>query len=95
MQRGTGNGCLCERRNNLTGAYYGGAYSDIANDFMKYYINNKELIEKNDALECTLHIFPLRFIKQVLSMFCSTTMGLVDGYPELKQLILNKDVRVR
>ena len=91
MQRGTGDYSLCESCNNLTGAYYGEAYSDIANDFMKYYINNKELIEENDVLECTLHIFPLRFIKQVLSMFCSTTMGLVDEYPELKQLILNKE----
>ena len=91
LQKGSGCWSLCEKCNNLTGAYYGDEYVAIAKEFTSWFYNHQDEVMNNSMFECKLKIHPLRFIKQVLSMFCSTTDGLTDKFPELKEILLDKE----
>ena len=95
-QKGMGLYSLCSECNNLTGAFYGTEYIKMTNTFLKLIFDNR--IDDSDygyidvGLE---NVYIARFIKQVLSMFCGTTLGLTTKYPSIKRLILNKDAKYR
>ena len=59
---------LCENCNNFTGAEYGKAYADWANQWEAYF--NEENILDNTA-RLKIKFAPLRLVKQVLSCFVS------------------------
>lgn len=90
LQRGTGFYSLCEKCNNLMGAYYGNEYVGFAREVSNYIIANKEKINDNKYFESIVGIHPLSFIKQVISMFCTTT-DLSEDYPYIKELLLDKN----
>lgn len=93
QQRGAGLFSLCADCNNLTGVLYGDEYCKVANAFAFYMQENENEINKSIGLSLNVKdMYPLRFIKQVLSMFCSTTPGLIERFPIIKELLLNKDM---
>lgn len=78
---------ICGHCNNSTGSWYGDAYIS--------WCNNSFRIGKASNFQPTLlhlHLgFPLRIIKQVITMFFSVSSGLADRYPELVKFVLNKE----
>lgn len=67
-QKGAGKYSLCEKCNNNTGKWYGAAYQDIARR-VAVALQHPE-IDASQGLGIK-DVFPLRFFKQILSMFCS------------------------
>ena len=67
-QKGAGKFALCEGCNNKTGSWYGSAYQDMARRVSKA-LQHPE-IETSQGLEIK-DVYPLRFFKQIVSMFCS------------------------
>ena len=88
QQRGMGDYTLCRSCNNKTGAWYG-------RDFIDWCYQGMQILENswgNPILYNLNYIFPLRIIKQILSMLLSSAhAGFTDANPELKQFILNKE----
>ena len=93
LQRGIGGYTLCEKCNNDTGANYGNAFVDF---IYKGYreTHNKKYIN-NSWVTITLdEIYPLRIIKQIMSMFFSiNNPDLSDAHEELREFILSKEKR--
>ena len=84
LQQGVGRYSLCSQCNNDTGEWYGNEYALIAKEAHNAIISNAGVfkIEK---------LYPLRFLKQVLSMFCSVNSGCSDKtMSPLKELVINK-----
>lgn len=92
LQKGNGLYSLCESCNNITGAYYGNEYVKIAKSIASFFVNNKDKFVKAGGASIKIDFYPQRFIKQVLSMFCSTTVGLNERYPVIKDLLLEKEM---
>jgi hypothetical protein len=93
LQRGIGGYTLCEKCNNDTGANYGNAFVDfICKGYRE--THNKKYIA-NSWVTITLdEIYPLRIIKQIMSMFFSiNTPDLSDAHEELREFILSKEKR--
>jgi hypothetical protein len=89
-QRGMGLYSLCSDCNNSTGHFYVPEYLKFANTIDMFYSQHK--INKNENFHFYVKdICPLRFAKQILSMFCSTDCTLSKIYPEITELILNKN----
>lgn len=81
-QQGSGKYSLCADCNSNTGSWYGDSYKDFA-----YSIAGILKTAENDSiLEIKMDgIYGARFIKQVISMFCSVNNHcLLDGYREKK-----------
>lgn len=94
LQRGSGLYSLCQECNNYTGTMYGTEYVKIARD-LSIYLSRESNLDNATMFEAKIkEFYPLRFIKQVLSMFCSTTSGLVDSFPIIKDALLNKDILI-
>ena len=90
QQKGVGLYSLCASCNNDTGSYYGNEYFKLATAFHQGIYNND--FKPNEVLNWTIsNISPLKFAKQVLSMFCSTYDTFTLNMPEIKDLILNRD----
>lgn len=88
QQQGMGRYSLCAACNNNTGAWYGDAYVYFANVAHAAITNRSD----NDPDGITIQgVYPLRFVKQVLSMFCSTCN--VDGplFDPIKKFVLDKE----
>ena len=86
QQKGMGVYSLCEPCNNKTGSWYGTAYSSIA------HIAQQMLSNPLPSDADTLVIkggYPLRFIKQVVSMFCSANPNA--DIDDLREFVLNKE----
>lgn len=78
-QQGAGAFTLCKDCNNITGKWYGNSYRYVA------YNVAHAIIEWADDPEAEAigikDVYPLRFIKQVLSMFCSINNHVsINGY---------------
>jgi hypothetical protein len=72
QQRGTGKYSLCEKCNNDTGSWYAPAYSLMAKATART-LQNREPLKHGDVLAFSTKSFePLAFVKQVITMFCST-----------------------
>lgn len=90
MQKGVGLYSLCKECNNYTGSKYGDFYNAFVRKNIEYINNNYEQYMKGDIIRIKSSPFlPLRFIKQVISMFCSTTIGLNNKYGIMKELLLD------
>ena len=88
-QKGMGSYTLCQQCNNLTGTLYGETYIFAAHSFFKLMIENSLIIDTT----YTIHIDNIKlskFVRQVLSMFCSTCPSLTQQYPEIKDVLLRK-----
>ncbi len=92
MQKGFGDYTLCSKCNNLTGELYGEEYKkwfytvlNLINSDPKKYAESKSVMVE------LKNIYPGRFIRQILSIICSTYPEFSTEYPFVKELILNKD----
>lgn len=88
-QGGIGYHSLCGRCNNNTGSWYGKNYVDWANQSMSI------LLKANGkpTLIYPTYIYPLRVIKQIITMFFSVCNNLRNDEPELVKFILNRNER--
>lgn len=86
QQRGMGVYSLCDACNSIT-ACYGTTYKRVAKAGALLLSNP---IPESDNAVIIKDIFPLRFIKQVLSMFCSINNYEDDRLPELRQFVLDQ-----
>ncbi len=85
LQRGHGLYSLCKSCNNMTGTYYGNEYVSIARSVGRILPIKGE----NDNCIIINEIYPLRFIKQVLSMFCSLNAN--TRIDDIRHFVLDKD----
>lgn len=86
LQRGMGVFSLCSTCNSIT-ACYGTTYKRVAR--VVDLLLTKPIPENNDSVIIS-NIFPLRFIKQVISMFCSIN-NVDDGrLSSLRQFVLEQ-----
>lgn len=90
-QRGTGLLSLCKSCNNITGRWYGNEYIKISNSILEY-IYDKDM-EKITAVGFKFkEFYPLRFLKQVISMFASTFPDItISKSKNLKKFLLERD----
>lgn len=90
QQKGMGKFSLCRECNNTTGAWYGNSYVEFA-----HIVHN--ILGHNIPDNCNgfriPEMFPLRFIKQVLSMFCSINNFNDKRMETLRELVLQKEKR--
>lgn len=104
-QLGNGKYTLCKDCNNLTGAWYGRAYQEVAYQFAQTLL----CYNANPTItEIEFEVYPLRFIKQVISIICSLSSPdpstkYPESYPfttlyqaakelqELRRFVLDKD----
>lgn len=95
-QKGSGDYYLCPRCNNDTGAYYGDAFQMWARQiFTAVYEDQKE--EGNLKFKI-YKFYPLRVLKQIISMFLCISKMTEDASPDakrkrekLKKFILDKE----
>ena len=88
-QKGAGGYTLCKSCNNITGSWYGPAYIDMAFQGMQYY-----KMELSGEISVPYYIYPLRVIKQVLSMIASSCGArLFSHNPYFRQFVLDKERR--
>lgn len=88
QQQGMGRYSLCESCNNNTGSWYGDAYitfARIAHTAIKNYT-----VEDSDGIGFR-DIYPLRIIKQVLSMFCSINSHDDPRFEPLRKFVMDKE----
>ena len=90
MQKGVGLYSLCSQCNNLTGSYYGDSYVYLANVF-HFIISTHEMKTPGVVQVEIKNVYPLRFLKQVISMFCSTYDGFTKTFPKIKTFLLDKN----
>jgi hypothetical protein len=93
LQRGIGNYTLCGKCNNDTGAWYGSAFVDfILKGYRETYFRRHI---DNPWVEITLNdIYPLRIIKQIMTMFFSiNNPNLSNAHEELQEFVLSKEKR--
>lgn len=86
LQQGMGLFSLCEDCNSLTGAMYGNAYCDFAKkaDYLL-----KSSIPKDMHTTEFSDVYPLRIIKQIISMFCS--INPTADIDDLRSFVMEKD----
>lgn len=89
-QRGAGAYTLCKKCNNDTGTWYGDAFANFAHqslDILKH-ANGQPL------LYYPFRIYPLRVIKQIITMFFSINKDQFRfSHPDLVKFVLNKNER--
>lgn len=88
LQKGYGSHSLCKSCNNDTGTWYGSAYCEVSNLFKNIVMENR--IKSGRTIDVALSIRPLNFIKQVLSMFCTSNGRPINGF--VRELVLDKEL---
>lgn len=89
-QRGAGAYTLCEKCNPNTGAWYGDAFANFAHQSL----NTLEHAKGKPSLYYPFRIYPLRVIKQIITMFFSVNSDLFRlNHPDLVKFVLNKHER--
>jgi hypothetical protein len=89
-QRGAGRYSLCGKCNSDTGAWYGESYVQVAKQAMFLLYRSAGHL----SLAYPYAMFPLRFLKQIVTMFFSACgPGLQQKNPDLVRFVLNRDVR--
>ena len=90
QQKGMGGYTLCERCNNLTGHWYG-------SQFVDWCYQGMEILQRSGGRPTLIYlnyVFPLRILKQVVTMFFSVnTDAFHTRNPELVRFVLNKEAR--
>lgn len=88
QQRGVGGYTLCPKCNNNTGSWYGTGFID-------WCYQGFEILEKTNGKPTLIYLnylFPLRIIKQIITMFFSVNGSeFGDANPELVKFILNRE----
>ncbi len=89
-QRGAGSYTLCEQCNNDTGTWYGDAFASLAHQSF----NALKYAKGHPSLYYPFRIYPLRVIKQIITMFFSVNSDLFRlNHPDLVKFVLNKHER--
>ena len=89
-QRGAGAYTLCKQCNNDTGTWYGEAFANFAHQSL----NTLEHAKGKPSLYYPFRIYPLRVIKQIITMFFSVNSDLFRlNHPDLVKFVLNKHER--
>jgi hypothetical protein len=89
-QRGMGAQTLCVRCNSITGHWYGGNFVDWCYQGMDILIRSNG----NPSLFYLNYLFPLRILKQIVTMFFSLNAdGFQDNNQELVRFVLNRDMK--
>lgn len=90
QQKGMGGYTLCERCNNLTGHWYG-------DKFVAWCYQGMEILERAGGKPTLIYlnyVFPLRVLKQIVTMFLSVNGDTFHNYhPELARFVLSRDAR--
>jgi hypothetical protein len=90
-QKGAGRYTLCESCNNNTGSWYGPTYVEVAKQAMYLLYRSRG----NISLAYPYRMFPLRFLKQIVTMFFSACgPGLQENNPYLVRFVLDRETRV-
>jgi len=93
LQKGIGFNTLCIKCNNNTGHLYGSAFVEFTYQGYKQ-TYNKAYRSGNIANVEFRDIYPLRIIKQIVTMFFSVNpTGLSKIHPELMKFVLDKECR--
>lgn len=86
-QGGIGNYTLCGACNNNIGSWYGSSFVDWCYQGMDILIRSGG----NPSLFYLNYLFPLRIIKQIISMFaCVNGAGFCERNPEVRSFLLNR-----
>jgi hypothetical protein len=88
LQQGMGLYSLCDRCNPFTGSAYGDYYKDFAQKALFTVTSLSDPAVEGVVFQ---NIYPLRVIKQIVSMFCSTTP--IPGIDDLKAFVLDKEMK--
>lgn len=93
--RGIGGYTLCGKCNNNTGSWYGSDFVEFIYQGYRNYIalmKGNKLFNKNIVKMQFIKVYPLRIIKQVITMFFSVNSpGLSSAHPELRAFVLDKN----
>jgi hypothetical protein len=88
QQRGMGEYTLCPKCNNNTGSWYGKNFVDWCYQGFEILLRSKG----NPSLIYLNYLFPLRILKQIITMFFSVNgPEFCDANPELVKFVLNRD----
>ncbi len=96
-QKGVGNFSLCSSCNNITGHLYGAEYKKwtvtLSNNIKMRNLSDNRMFGKPKPIEIILQdVYPLRFFKQVIAIFCSRNgENFQRNQPDLKDYLLQKD----
>ena len=88
LQQGMGMYSLCETCNPLTGSLYGNEYKEFAQRAIQVAFSDVDPSKSEVDFQ---NVHPLRVIKQIASMFCSTTR--IEQLDELRTFVLDKEKR--
>ena len=91
-QKGSGRYSLCEECNNKTGHWYGAEYKKFTGTALSIVFDENVNTNSNEinAVEIS-SIYPLRVIKQILSMFCSIS-GANKKMQTIRNFVLDKEI---
>jgi hypothetical protein len=90
-QLGAGRYTLCVRCNNDTGSGYAATYVEVAKQAMFLLWRSRGEM----SLAYPYRMFPLRFLKQIVTMFFSACgPGLQEHNPDLVRFVLNRETRI-
>jgi len=87
QQQGMGKFSLCKDCNNNTGSWYGNDYIKISQIIHAAFC---ETIPDNINAIGIKEIYPLRFVKQIISMFCSINNFEDERIQPLRDFVLDK-----
>ncbi len=88
QQRGSGDYTLCVECNNNTGAWYGDEYVKIAYRIKEFF--ETEFVCGQDTVVLN-EIFPMRFVKQIIALFCSVCNCEDSRIQFLREFVLDKE----
>ena len=88
QQQGMGMFSLCTSCNNNTGSWYGADYIKFARTM--HIALQKGFTAEENAIQ-VYEVYPLRIIKQILSMFCSINTPDNENLDEIRRFVLDKD----
>ena len=86
QQSGAGLFSLCEKCNNITGKWYGAAYQSFAEKGMGVVTSKIDDIYNSVEFK---EVYPLKFFKQIISMFCS--LNPEANIDDLRKFVLNRN----
>jgi len=87
QQRGMGKYSLCTDCNNNTGSWYADEYITFARTFAAMFTD--ENLESAEVVGVK-DVYPLRIMKQIVSMFCSINNFEDERIKPLREFVLNK-----
>lgn len=97
-QRGIGWYTLCGKCNNITGKWYGDGFIDFVEQGYQYIedIGGYSKLVSNSTVKLQFNsVFPLRFIKQIITMFFSINgHSFAQTHPELREFVLSRDSKL-